>query len=394
MPSCSTARVYGTPSYHVQALLAKHRADVVLPSEVSGPSIEVSNAGMVGVGTWATQAEFKDFRVTQNGNTLLAADFAKGLKGWHIRGGHWEAHDGVLRQTGDETDIRGLTGRDRLERLYPESESSQNRRQGGILDSVPSADARSKSWWNIGGWGNREHGLEVPGLPSTHVPGSVETGRWYDIRVEIKGGYGAMLSRRQADPRSIVRTVAGDVRCSRPLSSQRRGDRQSGQRIQSAPSDDLDDRGRENLSPTAKIVVLTSASREDENSLDEPKKVGAAGIENRERRPRVPAYVPGPFRDRVAIAAAAVARVNRPMVDGNRGPHGAGLGGQRPDDAFWRKTRTAGPLHSPSNPSKVQAGCLASGRAWDYPEVHFSAPPLGHVRSGMQSSACHDTESR
>jgi alpha-L-arabinofuranosidase len=43
------------------------------------------------------------------------------------------------------------------------------------------------AWWNIGGWGNTRHGLEIGGVSSRDVPGSIETGRWYDIRIELKG---------------------------------------------------------------------------------------------------------------------------------------------------------------------------------------------------------------
>ena len=45
--------------------------------------------------------------------------------------------------------------------------------------------------WNVGGWGNTHHGLqEVLGVqPRTiaRVEGSVESGRWYDVKVELSG---------------------------------------------------------------------------------------------------------------------------------------------------------------------------------------------------------------
>jgi hypothetical protein len=48
--------------YHCQALFAQNRADVVLPVEATSPKIEFSKGGLSGVGTWSTQAEFKDMR--------------------------------------------------------------------------------------------------------------------------------------------------------------------------------------------------------------------------------------------------------------------------------------------------------------------------------------------
>ena len=53
-----------------------------------------------------------------------------------------------------------------------------------ILFRVNNED--EKSWWNLGGWGNTLHGIEKDEVV-TQVPGSIETDRWYDIRIEVKG---------------------------------------------------------------------------------------------------------------------------------------------------------------------------------------------------------------
>lgn len=49
------------------------------------------------------------------------------------------------------------------------------------------ADERDKCWWNLGGWGNRQHGLEMGGEP-LRVPGTIQRDRWYEIRIELAGG--------------------------------------------------------------------------------------------------------------------------------------------------------------------------------------------------------------
>ena len=66
--------------------------------------------GMVGVGTWGTQAEFKDIKITQGAETLYASDFSQGMEGWKVVSGEWEVSDGVLRQTSDEEGARALIG--------------------------------------------------------------------------------------------------------------------------------------------------------------------------------------------------------------------------------------------------------------------------------------------
>ena len=68
--AASTAR----PSYYVQEMFSANRGDVVLPvGPWSSPAIaRGTGRGGIGVGTWRTQAEFKDIKVTQGDKTLFA----------------------------------------------------------------------------------------------------------------------------------------------------------------------------------------------------------------------------------------------------------------------------------------------------------------------------------
>ena len=46
-------------------------------------------------------------------------------------------------------------------------------------------------WWNIGGWQNAEHAIEreINGIRTVHdrKPGSVETDKWYNIKIVLRG---------------------------------------------------------------------------------------------------------------------------------------------------------------------------------------------------------------
>jgi hypothetical protein len=71
---------YGLPSYYVQKMFSENRGDVVLPVQVDSPLAQVAGklAGMIGVGTWNTEAEFKDIKVTApDGKILLRVRFLK-----------------------------------------------------------------------------------------------------------------------------------------------------------------------------------------------------------------------------------------------------------------------------------------------------------------------------
>jgi alpha-L-arabinofuranosidase len=147
----------------------------------------ISTPGKIGVGTWNTQAEFKDIKVTKGSQTLFESDFSKPLQGWRTARGQWQVLDGVLRQGGEGTDVRPTVG-DASWSDY--TLSLKARKTGGaegflVLFQLP--DDKATTWWNIGGWGNRQHGLEVPGVTAPRATGSIETGRWYDVRVEVQG---------------------------------------------------------------------------------------------------------------------------------------------------------------------------------------------------------------
>jgi hypothetical protein len=166
------------------AVLAIASATLVKPALAAEPI-----GGLVGVGTWATQAEFKDIVVTRNGQKLFASDFSKGLRGWKTVRGKWEVVDGILRQTSHDEDARALVG-DPTWSNY--TLSLRARKLSGnegflVFFGMPAPDANSMSMWNIGGWGNTACGIQAPGIVDKHVPGTIEVGRWYDIKIELNG---------------------------------------------------------------------------------------------------------------------------------------------------------------------------------------------------------------
>ncbi len=143
--------------------------------------------GMVGVGTWATQAEFQDIKVTRGNQTLYASDFSKGLDGWKATGGKWEVVNGALRQSTTEPGTRALIGDPSWGDYTLTLKARKLSGTEGFLILFGAPDASTKSWWNLGGWDNTRHALEVPDGASTPMPGKIETGRWYDIKIEVQG---------------------------------------------------------------------------------------------------------------------------------------------------------------------------------------------------------------
>src|SRR5262249_16870519 len=97
------SRAFGTPSYWVQQMFSTNRADVILPVKLDAKQdAPKSHRGGVGVGTWVTQAEFKDLKVEKDGKVLYQSDFSKDMSGLKPTHGEWNIVDGALRQTSND----------------------------------------------------------------------------------------------------------------------------------------------------------------------------------------------------------------------------------------------------------------------------------------------------
>lgn len=273
------SRAFGTPSYHVQAMFAANRPDTLLPCEV--PELRAAGGrGSIGLGTWNTHAEYQDVTVEQDGKVLYASDFAHGTDGWHFEAGDWTVHDQALRQ-GQDGDHRWC----RLE--LPALQQARDytlrckaRKLGGaegflLLFHVAGAD--DWTWFNVGGWGNREHALErctgggKSGLGG-HVPGSIETGRWYDLRVECHGDRirtfidGKLVHDEDDQGPPTFAAAAGSSRQGDVVLFAVNGSDEARRMA-------IDLQGGGALQPTATATVLTSGSMLDENGLDAPLRV-------------------------------------------------------------------------------------------------------------------------
>jgi alpha-L-arabinofuranosidase len=269
-----SARWYGLPSYYVQQLFSEHRGDLTLPTAVESPQTDTAPiSGAVGVGSWGTRLEYKDLLVTSNGKTLFSSDFSHGTDGWKFLGdGDWSVADGALRQNNENQFVRALTG-DKSWTDY--TYTLKARKLGGsegflVLFRVNNDD--DKSWWNLGGWGNTSHGIEMNEI-LTQVPGSIETGRWYDIRIEVQGP-----SIKCYLDGKLIHDIRHTSLPSLYASATR--DSKSGDiilKVVNASAGKIDTgihlKGAKKLAPFGEAIVLTSENPTDENSLDAPAKV-------------------------------------------------------------------------------------------------------------------------
>jgi alpha-L-arabinofuranosidase len=269
---------YGLPGYYVQQMFSQNRGDVALPIQVTAPKAQTeAGKGMVGVGTWRTQAEFKDIKVTApDGKILFAPDLTAGTEGWDLLGGgEWRVQEGALRQTAEKEFIRAIAGSTDWTDYTLTLKARKLAGDEGFLVLFHITDKEDRTWWNLGGWRNTQNAVENGGTIDPK-PGRIETGRWYDIKVQVGGNRVKCYLDGQ-----LVHDVADQAENNVPsLYACASKDEVSGDvivKVANADANPLETRlnfaGASNLSGQGTAVVLTSASARDENSLAEPMKV-------------------------------------------------------------------------------------------------------------------------
>jgi alpha-L-arabinofuranosidase len=270
-----SSRSYARATYYANKLFAENLPSVNLATTVDHrPATERPITARVGLGTHDTSAEFKDIVLERDGKVLFRSDFTAGGSGWTPEGrrGKWGVAEGVYRQ-----------GEDAIAWSYiPESGGSNytvslkarkiSGREGFIIP-VGLADGR-RVQWNVGGWGNRLHAVQVAdAVVGEQTPGTIETGRWYDLKIEVRGrtvrGFldGALVQERTLPRVDRVLAVSGR-------------DEKTGDIIlkvvNSAPESQrltLDVKGVANLGGQGTVTVLSSTNPLDENTFEQPEKI-------------------------------------------------------------------------------------------------------------------------
>ncbi len=142
----------------------------------------------------------------------------------------------------------------------------------GFLIMFAVRDDRAKSWWNLGGWGNKSHAIEMGGEMMDSKPGTIETGKWYDIKIELKGTSircyldGQLIHDVTTPKIQSLYAVAGKGAGGEIILKVVNGSNE-------AQETQIELKGAGNIAKSAKLIVLTSADGNDENSFEEPTKV-------------------------------------------------------------------------------------------------------------------------
>jgi alpha-L-arabinofuranosidase len=274
-------RSYGTPNYYVQQLFCRNRGDVVLPVSNDAPVRELLPAGRIGLGTLQASAEFKDVRVTHGGETLFASDFSASAAGWSDDG-VWRVQGGAYQQPDPQATAGATTG----ETFWTDYTLTLKARKlggaEGLVITVLNDGAGVWATWSLGGWGNQYFAIQSHYAEQDQflgrVPGALETGRWYDLKIILKGPHmdcyldGKLIQSADVLRRRVPALFASATR-----------DEKAGEVILKVvnPGGDVGETqihlaGLTRVASEAKVITLTGAGLGDVNSLDHPHAVAPA----------------------------------------------------------------------------------------------------------------------
>lgn len=267
-------RVMGRSSYHVQKMYAENRPDYNTATEFEQPRNGVQVSGRIGLGGWNTDNEYRELKVTLPDGRVIEADMERG---WTPKGGTWSAADGTLSQEGPG--VMRWSIWDSPEEFSDCSISVKARKKSGDEGFILYFGMQGETGYvlNIGGWSNQttafQHmvGADMPQIPN-NIAQQVETGRWYNIRIDIHGDsftYSLdgkrMLEARIEQSRQYVVSGYDETTGEEVIKFVNATEKPFTARIELA--------GAESVGRTGKAIVLTSGDPSDENSLDNPEKV-------------------------------------------------------------------------------------------------------------------------
>ena len=273
-------RVFGTPSYYVQNLMANNVGTRVLNVKQDNPysygEVQVKPAVCrVGMGTWATQASFEDKGYTDAEGKALPMTLQELPTDIN---GDWKVDGGIIKQTSNgESCIRLNPGEITADGYIYKVRARKDSGNEGFMLIFNYVDDKNYCWLNLGGWNNTQHGIEqivggAKGQAAT-VLGTIETGRWYDIELKVVGDsvYASLDGKQIFATKLRANTLPG-------VFSTATLDENTGEVILKVANTSSENTTAEiclhgKTIKGAKLIRLTAKNGQEENTIDNPTNV-------------------------------------------------------------------------------------------------------------------------
>ncbi len=192
----NSSEVMGTPSYYVQQLFANNIGTQVVKTDLTYNLIKpqpveekIRVPVHVGLATWNTDVAYRDAQLIINGESVNIGDYSK----WDPKSGNWKASAGEIVQTGGQQPAMIVCPEPINSDKYTFNvKAKKNSGAEGFMVMFGYKDAANYQWFNVGGWSNTQNNVEQA-IDGYRVPlckdrrYSVDSDRWYDLKVEIEG---------------------------------------------------------------------------------------------------------------------------------------------------------------------------------------------------------------
>lgn len=276
-----SGEVFGRASYYTQKMFAENLPTYNIVSSLRSERIGPAYEGRVGVGTWSTSAEFRNFKVSDHeGNALFVADFSGSRAEWADMQGEWSAdEDGIFSQSApNQTRCISLMNRLAFRDCVIEVEAKKVSGAEGFLLVFGCDDEDWNHYYqlNIGGWYNTGVAIEdvnsgTGTIISERKPLRIESGRWYSLKLVCRNGV-------------VEGYIDGELYCSYDFGTGTTGriaahagyDDEAGEivlKVVNAEGNPLTldlNVNAEGLEPEGVATVMSAASLWDENSFSVP----------------------------------------------------------------------------------------------------------------------------
>lgn len=278
-------KITGRASYYVQKLYSNNKPDFNVKTRMQSPKQSKITEGRVGVGTWATQAEFRNVKVYSNDSskTYYTSDFVNKYNDWTEGAGTWSiTSDGTYKQSSNETPTISLMNAFSFNNSTLEVEAKKvSGAEGFLITFGASTESIGNGYrLNLGGWGNSQAAIEkvnsgAGGVVSDMVPFTLTTGKWYKIKIVMR------------ECKDVSCYVDGKLILTMPLFDILPGrvqafggyDKTNGEtviKVVNAVDSIMDATvhiNAENIQSEGKVITLSASSLKDENTMEEPTKI-------------------------------------------------------------------------------------------------------------------------
>ncbi len=186
---------FGTPSYWVQQMMASNVGYQNITWKEQDNSYFSSNKA-IALSSWSTSVTYDNIKVTDADEQILySTDFSNiqdYRSHWKATGGSWSVTAGELRQT--STTMQGECNVCQVqcgESYTLELDAKKVSGNEGFLVAFYYGGQDEFIWWNLGGWNNTQHAIELCTGGSkrtlTTLAGSLQQGKTYHLRITKTG---------------------------------------------------------------------------------------------------------------------------------------------------------------------------------------------------------------